>query len=732
MSNDTEGVENFKKDIYCLNESVDVPEQCIMKKTDESMCYQEIGITDVYENLDTVENIINSIPEDLLALVQNEDQCYSGIHHENVTNLNGFDELNSEKDPSVIFGTSESGSDEHNLLHTDTEALFGTLESTTVVNEINGNNNESNLNKRKKRPSTKGDTRQYRQYRKKNRNCGTEYTTNTGKIMNSRSSRSLSDCRTKCKSKVHDNLRISLFNLYWSMNSHDRRSSYISSLVHSTVKKTNRQRRDTPEKKKPRELVYHYSVPIDGNLVTVCKACFLNIFGETSKFVRNICNKKLSSPANRSSPDKRGRIAPNNKKSPEEIKLVIDHINNLPSYESHYCRKQSKKKYLPTHFTLQRAYDEYKLTVEKPVSRSLYEKYFKSSGLKVKSLKKDTCAQCDRYKIQLSNSISHEQRINLTAEKNKHQEEAEQAYETKRNDITTMSTDTCVLSFDLQQCLPTPQLENSVSFYKRQLWTYNLTIHNCKTSNASCYVWYESLAKRGANDISSCLFNYLKNLPKDISNVIMYSDCCPGQNKNGIVIAMCLYFLEQQDLITTIDHKFMVPGHSRMECDSDHGKIEKARKRYPHSISHPYDWMQFIRWAGKGKFVVNEINQDNFFDFNVLLKKKYQMRKKNEDGDKFIFRDVKWFRYSKENKNVVFYKTSLDENEHFKTLDMSRRKSISMDLPKAYTDILEITEEKKSDLLSLLSFIPEVFHNFYQNLKTSKDISDPIVSEDSD
>jgi len=245
-------------------------------------------------------------------------------------------------------------------------------------------------------------------------------------------------------------------------------------------------------------------------------------------------------------------------------------------------------------------------------------------------------------------------------------------------------------------------------------------------------VWYESLAKRGANDISSCLFNYLKNLPEDISSVIMYSDCCPGQNKNGIVMAMCLYFLEQQDSITTIDHKFMVPGHSRMECDSDHGKIEKARKRYPHSISHPYDWMQFIRWAGKGKFEINEINQDNFFDFNVLLKKKYQMRKKNEDGDKFIFRDVKWFRYSKKNKNVVFYKTSLDENEHFKTLDMSRRKSISMDLPKAYTDILEITEEKKSDLLFLISFIPEVFHNFYQNLKTSKDICDPIVSEDSD
>jgi len=54
MRNDAEGVEKFKKGVSCLSESVDVPEQCIMKKTDESMRYQEISITDVYENLDTV------------------------------------------------------------------------------------------------------------------------------------------------------------------------------------------------------------------------------------------------------------------------------------------------------------------------------------------------------------------------------------------------------------------------------------------------------------------------------------------------------------------------------------------------------------------------------------------------------------------------------------------------------------------------------------------------------
>lgn len=65
----------------------------------------------------------------------------------------------------------------------------------------------------------------------------------------------------------------------------------------------------------------------------------------------------------------------------------------------------------------------------------------------------------------------------------------------------------------------------------------------------------------------------------------MYSDCCSGQNKNSIFMAMCLWYLEQDNSIKIIDHKFMVPGHTRMECDSDHARIEKARKRYTGSIN---------------------------------------------------------------------------------------------------------------------------------------------------
>lgn len=488
----------------------------------------------------------------------------------------------------------------------------------------------SNNNIKKNRISKVGDTRNYRENRKNKRNSGEEYVTNKGKIVKARTLMPLNDCRLKCKSKIDANLQTTLFSIFWSLNSHDRKISYLSSLICVTSKKTSRKRRSTPDKQKNRVANFCYFIPIDKDLVKICKKCFLKVFSITPKFVRSICDQKLTSPAHKSSPDKRDRTAPPNKKSPQNIKSILDHINKLPSYESHYCRKETTKKYLPPHYTLQLAYDDYKQSVTDPVSRTLYQNYFKKSGLKIKNTKKDTCSKCDSLTIEASNiSCTDDRKIELLNERKNHQDEAENAYESKRKDSSRNSDNTCVISFDLQQCLPTPSIESSIAFYKRQLWTFNLTVHNIKKSNASCYVWYESIAKRGGNDIGSCIFHYLSNLPPEVKHVVMYSDCCPGQNKNSIFIAMCLAFLEQETTnIEIIDHKFMVSGHSRMECDADHARIEKAKKHYPSSIYHPHDWAQLIRFAGKNKFLVLEMDQTFFFDFNSLLKTKYQMKKK--------------------------------------------------------------------------------------------------------
>jgi len=75
----------------------------------------------------------------------------------------------------------------------------------------------------------------------------------------------------------------------------------------------------------------------------------------------------------------------------------------------------------------------YKKSVENPVCMTIYAQYFKNSGLKVKNPKKDTCAKCDKYKIQLTdNNNSFEQANNLIEEKTKHQDETEFAYQSKK------------------------------------------------------------------------------------------------------------------------------------------------------------------------------------------------------------------------------------------------------------------------------------------------------------
>lgn len=68
-------------------------------------------------------------------------------------------------------------------------------------------------------------------------------------------------------------------------------------------------------------------------------------------------------------------------------------------------------------------------------------------------------------------------------------------------------------------------------------------------------------------------------------------------------------------------HKFLIPGHTHLECDVDHAVIERAKKRCKFAINHPRDWYQLVRTAGnKNTFEVQVMNMESFYDFAELLK----------------------------------------------------------------------------------------------------------------
>lgn len=52
--------------------------------------------------------------------------------------------------------------------------------------------------------------------------------------------------------------------------------------------------------------------------------------------------------------------------------------------------------------------------------------------------------------------------------------------------------------------------------------------------------------------------------------VVTYSDSCGGQNRNIVLATLWMSAVQELDL-NSVDHIFMVSGHSFLLCDEDFG-----------------------------------------------------------------------------------------------------------------------------------------------------------------
>lgn len=533
---------------------------------------------------------------------------------------------------------------------------------------------------------------------------------------------------------LDDNAKKTINEEYWSLGSHDMRAKFVSgNIISSDVK-----RKRKSQSKVDRKVSWQYNLDFEGKRHRVCRGLFMAVLCETDRFLRNVAEKKLKNPAGFPSNDQRGRKPVAKRKlRPETKEAIKAFIKSVPSYVSHYCRQTTgQTKYLASHLNKTILHQTYLNRGNPKVSYSTFRRVFNSFKLKFKKEATDTCATCDEYTAMARAETDPERKMELLNEHQAHLKKAQDAYDMKHDKVLEVENDDSgtknVLIFDLEQCLPSPDLATGKVYYKRQMYTFNLTIVDIKAKKTYCYMWHENEAGRGSNEIASCLFKHIMTyLSPLVRHLCVFSDCCSGQNRNNIVAAALMTCLQEVSTLETIEHIFLVPGHTRLECDSKHSIIERYKSSLEVRPMVPMEWYNVVQNAGKDSFEVVLMGKE-IYDFHKLLLGRDSplvKRKKTTDGRTFLWGGHSRFRYARGN-NLTLEAASLHDDAlaQFETLDLKRKVKGPVPLLKPLLRKLPgchpISTNKKKDLLSILSLIDNKYHQFYKNLFADDSVAD--------
>ncbi|CAH1111545.1 unnamed protein product [Psylliodes chrysocephalus] len=511
--------------------------------------------------------------------------------------------------------------------------------------------------------------------RKKNRNSGQVYTTVNGKsVAKRRMGVTCSEkCRIKCSSKVNDNERQRIFDFYWKLGDINLQRNFVNTCM-SEINPT--YRNSKPGSKRSKN--YKYSFVIDNVSIQVCKTFFKNTLGINNRTI--FTTTKKNDQQGTIELDQRGKHT-QHKRIPKNIRSdIMRHIDSFPRVSSHYCRTRTNKKYLEGSLKIRIMHRLYVQQCEDTgidfAKYGTYAHIFNTeTNIAFHMPKKDQCTLCENYK-----NATEESKANIREKYENHLKEKDQSRLEKIRDVENPNI--CVYSYDLQAVLPTPCGDVNAFYYKSKLSTLNFTIFDLKDKKGYCYLWHEAIAKRGANEISSCVYKFIA------------------------------------------DHK---------ERD-----MEKRRVLKSGPIYIPAQWAMIIRSAKKQghPYKLEEISTNDILDFKKFISKIGNNFNKNENNEPVVWKDVKIVRFEKEHPYTIFYKTSYAES-NFKQIYV-KKKNVrcktdisSLEITRAYTNPPTISVKKKKNLLEMCreNVIPVVHWPFYENLQESN-VNSEAASDD--
>lgn len=632
----------------------------------------------------------------------------------------------------------------HKRLRLDSSSLESLNETalsdeSTHVHEKKSRKGVKKTNPGKKR--SKNDKAWIDNVRKVRCNLGEAYASRDGTLRQAKVMKSPCKCNLKCYEKCPELLRKKIFAKYWSLGEHVMQWNFIAKYV----KKIDKQRHTTsPSTSSRRSFTYQYTMPVGSSVIKVCQVMFLNTLGISKKMVYTSLEKDQSESK---IVDNRGRHGKHKTVITDAmIENVIRHVNSFKPVDSHLIRKDSSRKYLDPDLSFTKMFQLYReWCVEKQITKRDTAKSVRqyrgitNTHMNIGSFipKKDQCDICHTYKNQRKPSEKE------TSDYENHLKEKRIARDLKASEKTESRNNSHVLAvtFDFQKVLSCPFGEISIFYYKRKLAVYNFTLFEMGSKTGKCYMWHEATAKRGSNEVASCLYEYINEQVQnnDVTDFRFWSDNCTGQNRNRIVFFMYLHVAKK--LKIKISHKFMEVGHTQNEGDSVHANIERSAKRK--LIYTPNEWYTLVRWSktNEPSYEVYELQQNEVYDFKAHLDTKEWS--KNTENEKISWTDIKeiFVDYTSDGhdhtEDIIYYKNRLSQ-ERYKILNCgiqnctrvtrnTQSASITCEevLVPAYNKPLPLPALKVRDLQYLCNkgLIPQRHHNFFNSFEKKTDNS---------
>lgn len=364
--------------------------------------------------------------------------------------------------------------------------------------------------------------------------------------------------------------------MFLDLPNKDTQDLHLQRLIEKNEIKTRRPRK---ENAKQRAASFSYYVMNGSSKIKVCRTAFMSMHGIRQKRLFRITTLLLQGETPR---DKRG-TNPNPRKIPEHVtNLISDHIQSFPVKVTHYGGKEVR--YLDARLSIVKMHDMF--ATKHPdlgITYSFYRAYFVDNfNYRFGRPQIDVCSKCEELTAKLkSPHICESAKRDAQREYDVHQRRSKGFYRCLQEVAQRCTKDNNVvgLAFDYMQNLPLPNIPVQEVFYMRQLWVNVFCIHNLKTNNCVIYMYHEGQGNKGANEVSSLLNDYINEyVPENAEHLHLFSDGCPGQNKNHTMIRMCLG-LAASKKFQTIKHYFPERGHSFLPCDRDFGVFKKQLKK---------------------------------------------------------------------------------------------------------------------------------------------------------